>query len=63
MIRPADLPGWLTGGTGGFPSLAEREKKALQDAMGRASDNKTETARLLGVSCKTVYSLLDKYGT
>ncbi len=62
MIRPADLPGWLASGTGEFPTLEEREKKALQDAMDRASGNKTETARLLGVSRKTVYSLLHKYG-
>ncbi|WP_157493368.1 sigma 54-interacting transcriptional regulator [Desulfonatronovibrio magnus] len=62
MIRPADLPGWLASGTGGFPTLGERERKALQDAMDRASGNKTEAARLLGVSRKTVYSLMNKYG-
>ncbi|WP_291322654.1 sigma 54-interacting transcriptional regulator, partial [Desulfonatronospira sp.] len=62
MIRPADLPGWLASGTGGFPTLEERERKALQDAMDQASGNKAEAARLLGVSRKTVYSLMNKYG-
>ncbi len=62
VIRPTDLPDWLTSGAGGFPSLEERERQALQEAMGRASGNKTEAARLLGVSRKTVYSLLGKYG-
>ncbi len=47
--RPADTP---------FPTLGELEKKHIRAAMERADGNKTEAARLLGISRVTLYRKL-----
>ncbi len=43
-------------------NLDELQKKALIKALSRTSGNITKTAELLGVSRKTVYTLIKKYG-
>jgi DNA-binding NtrC family response regulator len=49
----------------GEPSLDSRrrsaEREALQDALGRASGNRTVAARLLGVSRRTLYNKLAEH--
>ena len=50
----------LTGGTNYCLELAE--KKALLDALKKTNMNRTKAAKLLGISRKTLYNKLIKYG-
>ncbi|HLM43411.1 MAG TPA: sigma-54 dependent transcriptional regulator [Myxococcaceae bacterium] len=40
----------------------EMERQALVDALGRAGDNRTLAARLLGISRRTLYNKLEEHG-
>lgn len=42
-------------------NLSELEKRALIKALSRTSGNISKTAKLLGVSRKTIYQLIKKY--
>lgn len=62
IIRPADLPPVISNEKKAFPGLRKREKQAVQEAMELAMGNKTRAAELLGVTRKTIYTLLDRHG-
>ncbi|MFO7931563.1 MAG: sigma-54 dependent transcriptional regulator [Desulfosalsimonas sp.] len=50
-------------GTGDYgSSLDEIEKSAIVRALERAEGNKSEAARLLGITRRTLYNKLEKYG-
>ncbi|MCG8572742.1 MAG: sigma-54-dependent Fis family transcriptional regulator [Spirochaetes bacterium] len=75
-VTPEDLPDELTrdpssdggsGATGGLPSLAgvslaELEKQAIIETLALCKGNKAEASRLLGITEKSVYNKLKKYG-
>jgi len=46
---------------GGIP-LATLEEKALRQTLELCRGNKTEAARRLGVSGKTIYNMMSRYG-
>jgi transcriptional regulator of acetoin/glycerol metabolism len=46
---------------GGIP-LATLEEKALRQTLELCNGNKTEVARRLGVSGKTIYNMMARYG-
>ncbi|MCF8029176.1 MAG: sigma-54 dependent transcriptional regulator [Desulfobacteraceae bacterium] len=54
---PSERPGQ----PGGSGSLDEMEKSAITGALERAGGNKSEAARLLGITRRTLYNKLDKY--
>jgi PAS domain S-box-containing protein len=65
VIAPRDLPSELSDSQG--QSLSSRsgaadESKALIDALKQASNNRTEAARLLGVSRRTLYRRMARHG-
>ncbi|MDY0004133.1 MAG: sigma 54-interacting transcriptional regulator [Polyangia bacterium] len=45
-----------------FTSLAEREKKAIQDALRQAHGNQSEAAKILGIHRNTLGNKIRKYG-
>jgi two-component system response regulator HydG len=53
----ADAAGADQGG-----SLGEMEQSAIAGALERAKGNKSEAARLLGITRRTLYNKLEKYG-
>ncbi len=61
-IRPADLPDWLSEQARPVPTLEQRTRKALEEALTLAPGNKAEAARMLGITRKTLYALLRKHG-
>ena len=61
LVWPADLPAWLTTHQQSFLTLADRERRALKEAMDARSGNKSQAAALLGVSRKQIYALLRKH--
>jgi len=61
MVWPADLPEWLITHERAFPSLEDRERQAIQEALVVSSGNKSQAAALLGVSRKKIYALLRKH--
>ena len=42
--------------------LEELEKDLIQKALARAQGNKSQAARLLGLTRRTLYSRLERYG-
>ncbi len=48
--------------TGEQGSLDEMEKSAITRALDKADGNKSEAARLLGITRRTLYNKLEKYG-
>ncbi|RME82518.1 MAG: sigma-54-dependent Fis family transcriptional regulator [Planctomycetota bacterium] len=46
----------------GFPTLAAMEKNHIQKALEIHSGNKTEAAKALGISLRSLYRKLEKYG-
>ncbi len=73
---PAPAPTSLTPGSPAIPAVGsagaegrtlesqrkEMERQALVDALGRAGDNRTLAARLLGISRRTLYNKLEEHG-
>jgi DNA-binding NtrC family response regulator len=47
---------------GGMASLEERERQAILEALERTGGHRERAARLLGVSVRTLYSRLNRYG-
>ena len=61
-VEPA-LAGAVPAGGGGVPLSREvREREALLEALRRAHGNREEAARLLGVSVRTLYYRLRRFG-
>jgi len=52
---PADEPGGAT-------TLSETEERMIRDALARAGGNKSEAARLLGITRRALYGRLERYG-
>ena len=40
----------------------DAERKAIQRALAHANDNISDTAKLLGITRPTLYTILEKYG-
>jgi DNA-binding NtrC family response regulator len=53
----------VSGGRDVVEPLGELERKAILDALRRFANNKTHTARALGISLKTLHNKLKRYGT
>jgi DNA-binding NtrC family response regulator len=64
VIRPADLPDSVkrAGAPRDVPTLEEGEQQLLKKALQLANWNKSEAARILGVSRPRIYSLIAKHG-
>ena len=43
-------------------TMEEIEKEAIRKTLGRASGNKTQTAKILGIGLRTLYRKLESYG-
>ncbi len=67
-IRPQDLPADIKmgkaseSGENRFLKLAEIERQHIVNVLKQANGNKTRTAQLLGISKKSLYHKLRKYG-
>jgi PAS domain S-box-containing protein len=65
-IGPHDLPADFMGGTGSSsttgPAEGPAEARALRDALQHCSYNKSEAARRLGISRRTLYRKLKRHG-
>ena len=64
-VTPAPVPaaGAPEGAEGGpFLPLAELERRHLEEALARADGNKTQAAKLLGVSLRSLYTKLNRHG-
>ncbi|MEZ5064582.1 MAG: sigma-54 dependent transcriptional regulator [bacterium] len=55
--RASATPGATADGT-----LGETEERMIRDALARAGGNKSEAARLLGITRRTLYGRLERYG-
>lgn len=44
-----------------FPTLKEVEREYFNLVLSKTSGNKTEAAKILGVTIKTIYNKLDSY--
>ena len=65
MIQPEDLPmrlGARRGGNGQPDSLAEVERRHIQEVLDRTDWNITHSAEILGIDRVTVYNKIKKYG-
>jgi DNA-binding NtrC family response regulator len=69
LIQPGDLPGHIIDGTEGEYAgvtpgrpLSELEREAIMSTLEMTDGNRTETARLLGISRRTLQYKLKEYG-
>jgi two-component system response regulator HydG len=69
VIQPDDLPGHIIDGTEGDYAgitpgrpLSELEREAIMSTLDMTGGNRTETARLLGISRRTLQYKLKEYG-
>jgi len=46
---------------GGFPALQEVERKYVELVLERAKGNKSQAAKVLGISIKTIYNKIENY--
>ena len=60
IIGTVDLPGDFLNGRGRSLKPEDRDAQAIFDALERAGQNKSEAARLLGISRRTLYRRLDE---
>jgi DNA-binding NtrC family response regulator len=71
-IRRCDLPAEIAAGRSAAPlstspppssdALSERQRVHILEVLGRERGNKSHAARVLGVSRRSLYRLLEKYG-
>jgi transcriptional regulator with PAS, ATPase and Fis domain len=59
---PADFHKYFESHTLSADLSPEDEADAIRDALGQARGNKSEAARLLGMSRRTIYRKMEKYG-
>lgn len=65
MIRTKDLvlgPALQPGGSSGVRTMAEIEKDAIMDALAKVGGNRRKAAEMLGLSVRTLYDKLKRYG-
>src|SRR5262249_39817754 len=68
IITPEDLPeavadGWSPDQAGGDPRhLSEVERKHVQGILKQEQGNKVQAAKVLGISRRSLYRLIEKYG-
>jgi DNA-binding NtrC family response regulator len=60
-VRDAVQPGAKTS-TGTDLNLQDAEKQLIQNALRRSGGNRTEAARTLGISRRTLHRKLNEYG-
>jgi len=62
VVAPAVVASDPAGEGGPFVPLAELERRHLEEALARVDGNKTQAAKLLGLSLRSLYTKLNRHG-